>query len=203
MTISTPTSNQKKRDAFTILPNLLTYMRIALVPVLFSTFFLEGLTAHITALVLFTIASITDYFDGMIARSQKMTSSFGQMLDPIADKLLISSVLFLLIAWDIIVGISLFAALIILSREILVSGLREHLAQLKVRVPVTWLSKYKTVIQIIALGFLIGTPIGAQINIPAQTIGLTLLWIAAIITIYTGYGYFKVGIRHFSGDNSS
>ena len=214
MTTSTPTISKsasksaKRKSEFTSLPNLLTYLRIALVPVMVGCFFLDGMLAHSIALVIFLVASITDFFDGLVARQQQNASSFGGMLDPIADKLLISAALFLLIAWDIITDWSLFAALIILSREILVSGLREHLAKFKVSVPVSLFAKWKTLIQIIAVACLIAAPIGEAFSFPSQTvnlaaIGLTLLWIAAIITIYTGYDYFKNGIAYFSDKEQS
>ena len=191
-------SKKTRSGEFSSLPNLLTYLRILLVPVMVSMFFIEGLWSHVAALAIFTIASITDVLDGHIARQQKLSSSFGRMLDPIADKLLVSAALFLLVAWDIITGWSLFAAVIILSREILVSGLREHLAELKVSVPVSWLAKWKTVMQIIALFFLLSAPIGDQLGLPIKDLGLALLWLSAVLTIYTGYDYLKAGIIHFS-----
>jgi cardiolipin synthase len=181
------------------LPNLLTYLRIGLVPVMIGCFFLEEqLTAHIVALVIFSFASITDFFDGMIARQQKIVSTFGQMLDPIADKLLVSTTLLLLVAWQVITDWALFAAMVILCREILVSGLREHLANLKVSIPVSIFTKWKTFIQILALGFLIGAPIGPHIHLPSEEIGLVLLWLAAGLTLWTGFDYFRNSIKFFA-----
>lgn len=183
------------------IPNLLTYGRILAVPLIVMCFYIEGKLgssdfARWLALAIFTIASITDFFDGYLARIWEQTSALGKMLDPIADKLLVSSCLLLLAADGTIAGWTTWAAIIILSREILVSGLREYLAELKVSVPVTQLAKWKTTIQMIALGFLLAGPAGEKI-LPYNTeIGLTLLWVAAIITLYTGWDYFRVGIKH-------
>lgn len=199
------TSTNKKQNTtpkhLVALPNLLTYSRIVLVPVMIACYFLEDrLIAHIAALIIFAFASLTDFFDGILARQQKTVSSFGQMLDPIADKLLVATTLLLLVAWDTITDWALFAAVIILSREILVSGLREHLARLKVSIPVNIFTKWKTFIQILALGFLIGTPIGPKLYfpIPSEEIGLVLLWLAAGLTLWTGFDYFRNSIRFFS-----
>src|SRR5690606_6862541 len=150
------------------LPNLLTYARIMAVPLIVLCFFLEGRLessdfARWSALFIFVAASVTDYLDGYLARSWKQTSNIGRMLDPIADKLLVATSLLLLVAADTqrtISGWSLWAAIIILCREILVSGLREYLAALKVSVPVTKLAKWKTTIQMVAIGFLLVGPAG-------------------------------------------
>ena len=185
------------------LPNLLTYGRIIAVPLVVLCFYLEGKLqssdfARWSALAIFIIASITDYFDGYLARAWDQTSTIGRMLDPIADKLLIASCLLLLAADTdrTIAGWSLWAAIIILCREILVSGLREYLAELKVSVPVTQLAKWKTAVQMIAIGFLLAGPAGDKIFPYVTQMGITLLWIAAIITLYTGYDYFRAGIKH-------
>ncbi len=195
------TLKPRNTGEFSSLPNLLTYLRIALVPVMMGMFFVAPPWGYIAALAIFTLASITDFLDGHIARQQQLSSSFGRMLDPIADKLLVSATLFLLVAWDIIGGWSLFAAVIILSREILVSGLREHLAKLEVRVAVSRLAKWKTLMQIVALFALLGAPIAPMAGAAVEYTGLTLLWLAAVLTIYTGYDYFKAGIVHFSEGN--
>jgi cardiolipin synthase (CMP-forming) len=152
------------------------------------------------ALAIFIIASITDYFDGYLARAWQQTSNIGRMLDPIADKLLVATCL-LLLAADTdrtagIAGWSLWAAIIILCREILVSGLREYLAALKVSVPVTQLAKWKTTIQMVAIAFLLAGPAGDKIFPLTTQIGLVLLWIAAVVTLYTGYDYFRAGLKH-------
>jgi len=185
------------------LPNILTYGRIVAVPLVVLCFFLEGHLkssdfARWSALVIFLIASITDYFDGYLARAWQQTSNIGRMLDPIADKLLVATCLLLLAADTdrTIAGWSLWAAIIILCREILVSGLREYLAALKVSVPVTQLAKWKTAIQMVAIAFLLLGPAGDKI-VPYWTqIGITLLWISAIVTLYTGYDYFRAGVKH-------
>mgnify|MGYP001037476908 FL=1 len=189
-----------RRRAFN-LPNLLTYGRILAVPLILLCFYLEGRThptdfARWTALAIYVIASITDYLDGYLARIWEQTSNIGRMLDPIADKLLVSAVLLLLAHNGTIDKYSLWAAIIILCREILVSGLREYLAGLKVSVPVTRLAKWKTAVQMISLGFLIAGPAGNKVLAYSTEIGIVLLWIAAIITLYTGYDYFRAGLKH-------
>lgn len=185
------------------LPNLLTYGRIVAVPLVALCFYLEGRLqssdfARWSALAIFILASITDYFDGYFARVWQQTSTIGRMLDPIADKLLISTCLLLLAADTdrTIAGWSLWAAIIILCREILVSGLREYLAELKVSVPVTKLAKWKTAVQMLAIGFLLAGPAGDKILPYVTEIGIFLLWAAAIVTLYTGYDYFRAGIKH-------
>jgi cardiolipin synthase (CMP-forming) len=182
-------------------PNLLTYARILAVPLLVLCFFWEGELhasdfARWTALGIFIVASATDFLDGYLARIWEQTSNIGRMLDPIADKLLVSSVLLLLAAMETIAGWSLWAAIIILCREILVSGLREYLAGLKVSVPVTQLAKWKTTMQLVAIGFLLAGPAGDKIMPYTTEIGITLLWVSAIVTLYTGYDYFRAGLKH-------
>ena len=185
------------------IPNMLTYGRIVAVPLIVLCFFVEGTLqstdfARWTALGLFALASITDFLDGYLARIWNQTSNIGRMLDPIADKLLIS-VCLLLMAADTektIAGWSLWAAIIILCREILVSGLREYLAELRVSVPVTRIAKWKTTVQMLALGFLLAGPAGEKVLPYTIEIGRALLWIAALLTIYTGYDYFKAGLKH-------
>ncbi len=190
------------RRAFNI-PNLLTYGRIVAVPLVVVCFFLEGRLhsssfARWAALSIFIVASLTDYLDGYLARIWQQTSNIGRMLDPIADKLLVSTCLLLLAADPdrTIAGWSLWAAIIILCREILVSGLREYLAELKVSVPVTRLAKWKTTIQMFAIGFLLAGPAGEKVLPYTIEIGITLLWISAIVTLYTGYDYFRAGLKH-------
>ncbi|MEP7456980.1 CDP-diacylglycerol--glycerol-3-phosphate 3-phosphatidyltransferase [Phyllobacterium sp. SB3] len=189
-----------KNNAYS-LPNILTYARIIAVPLVVLCFFLEGRlqstdAARWGALAIFIIASITDFFDGYLARIWKQTSTIGRMLDPIADKLLVSACLLLLAADGTIAGWTLWAAIIILCREILVSGLREYLAELKVSVPVSRLAKWKTTIQMVAVAFLLAGPAGDKI-VPIITIlGIVLLWSAALITLYTGWDYFRAGLKH-------
>lgn len=189
-----------KNNAYS-LPNLLTYARIIAVPLVVLCFFLEGRlqssdAARWGALAIFIIASVTDFFDGYLARIWKQTSTIGRMLDPIADKLLVSACLLLLAADGTIAGWTLWAAIIILCREILVSGLREYLAELKVSVPVSRLAKWKTTIQMVAVAFLLAGPAGDKV-VPIITIlGILLLWVAALITLYTGWDYFRAGLKH-------
>ncbi|THF52417.1 CDP-diacylglycerol--glycerol-3-phosphate 3-phosphatidyltransferase [Allorhizobium terrae] len=189
------------------IPNLLTYGRILAIPLIVFCFFLEGTLqstdfARWTALGLFVLASITDFFDGYLARIWNQTSNIGRMLDPIADKLLVATCLLLMAAdtEKTIAGWSLWAAIIILCREILVSGLREYLAALKVSVPVTRIAKWKTTVQMLALGFLLAGPAGDKVLPHTTQIGIALLWIAAILTMYTGYDYFRAGLKHISDD---
>ena len=189
-------ARRPQRALLLSLPNILTYGRIIAVPlVVFCV--VGGRDAwRWIALALFIAASITDYFDGYLARIWKQQSSLGRMLDPIADKLLVSASILALVFERTIDSYSIWAALIILSREILVSGLREYLAELQVSVPVTRLAKWKTATQMVALGFLLAGPAG-DLHFPyTTTIGLVLLWVAAIVTLYTGYDYFRAGLGH-------
>ena len=179
------------------LPNLLTYGRIVAVPLVVACLYKPGSDAmRWTAFALYAAAAITDFFDGYLARAWSQQSSLGRMLDPIADKLLVAAVLFMLVNDRTIVGVHVVAAIVILCREILVSGLREFLAELKVSLPVSRVAKWKTTTQLIALGFLICGQAGDRIIPDTTEIGLTLLWIAAILTLYTGWDYLFTGIRH-------
>lgn len=179
------------------LPNILTYGRIVAVPVLAGVlFFGTGEVSRWIAFGIFVAACVTDWLDGYLARIWEQQSNLGRMLDPIADKLLVGATLLMLVYNGSIGGWSIWAALTILSREILVSGLREFLAELNVKVHVTQLAKWKTAVQFIALAMLIAGP-AAEGLIPATTeIGVVLLWIAALLTLVTGYDYLKAGIRH-------
>ncbi|MBB4570184.1 CDP-diacylglycerol--glycerol-3-phosphate 3-phosphatidyltransferase [Rhizobium leucaenae] len=183
------------------IPNLLTYGRILCVPLIVLCFFIEGKLegsdfARWIALWIFIVASITDFLDGYLARIWNQTSNIGRMLDPIADKLLVSAILLLVAADGTIAGWSLWAAIIILCREILVSGLREYLAALKVSVPVTRIAKWKTTAQLVAIAFLLAGPAGDKVLPYTTETGIVLLWIAALLTIYTGYDYFRAGLKH-------
>jgi cardiolipin synthase len=150
------------------------------------------------ALAIFIIAAITDFFDGYLARAWTQQSNLGRMLDPIADKLLVAAVLLALTRVGTISGYSLWGALVILCREILVSGLREFLAELRVSVPVSQLAKWKTTIQMTALALLLAGPAGDSLMPGITHIGTVLLWAAAILTLYTGYDYFKTGIDYLT-----
>jgi CDP-diacylglycerol--glycerol-3-phosphate 3-phosphatidyltransferase len=180
------------------IPNLLTYARLAAVPALAALmFFWEGETGRWLAAALFALAGITDFFDGYLARAWSQQSLLGRMLDPIADKLLVGAALLLLVADQTISGWSFWAALIILSREILVSGLREFLVELNVTVAVSRLAKWKTTLQMLALCvLLVGSSGNALCACNAVNFGLVLLWAAALLTLYTGFDYFRAGLKH-------
>ena len=183
------------------LPNILTYARIAAVPVVVALLYWQsilegGLWLRWLALAVFIAAGITDILDGYFARIWGQTSSLGRMLDPIADKLLVASSLLMLAAEASIHGWALLAAVIILCREILVSGLREYLAALRVGVPVTRLAKWKTVAQMVAIGFLIAGEAGDRVIPGITEIGIGLLWASAILTLYTGWDYMRAGLRY-------
>jgi len=183
------------------LPNLLTYGRIAAVPVVVVLMYWQSILGgdlwlRWLALAIFIVAGVSDILDGYFARTWGQQSSLGRMLDPIADKLLVSSCLLMLAAEETIRGWSLFAAVIILCREILVSGLREYLAELRVGVPVTRLAKWKTIGQMVAIGFLIAGDAGDRIVPVVTEIGITLLWLSALLTLYTGWDYMRAGLRY-------
>lgn len=179
------------------LPNILTYGRVVAVPVVVAMMFWpDEFWMRWGAWTVFAIAGITDFFDGYLARIWSQQSSLGRMLDPIADKLLIAAVLLMLCANRTITGWSIWAAVVILCREMLVSGLREYLAELRVSVPVSRIAKWKTTLQIFAMGFLIVGPAGEPILTHTVTIGLALLWISAALTLYTGVDYMKAGLKH-------
>ncbi|MFN8830634.1 MAG: CDP-diacylglycerol--glycerol-3-phosphate 3-phosphatidyltransferase [Labrys sp. (in: a-proteobacteria)] len=195
-----PTQPATRRVSPLALPNILTYGRIAAVPVVVACLFWPtDIWVRWIAFGAFALAAVTDYFDGYLARAWGQQSSLGRMLDPIADKLLVSACLLMLTADGTIRSWSLWAAIIILCREVLVSGLREFLAELRVSVPVTWLAKWKTTAQLLAVGFLLAGPAGdalfEQERVVTQ-VGLALLWISALLTLYTGYDYFRAGLRH-------
>src|SRR5213080_5206400 len=185
------------------IPNILTYARIAAIPVVvgcvFAQSILDGpLWLRWVALAVFIAAAVTDYLDGYYARIWDQQSAFGRMLDPIADKLLVASCLLMLAADGTIRGWSLWAAIVILCREILVSGLREYLAELRVSVPVTRLAKWKTTLQLVAVGFLICGEAGDAIVPVVTEIGIALLWLSALLTLYTGWDYLQAGLHHLT-----
>jgi CDP-diacylglycerol---glycerol-3-phosphate 3-phosphatidyltransferase len=189
------------------LPNILTYGRIVIIPVVVGCMFWQsimdgGLWLRWVALAFFIAAGISDFLDGYLARIWAQQSSLGRMLDPIADKLLVSSCLLMLAAEDTIHGWSLFAAIVILCREILVSGLREYLAELRVSVPVTRLAKWKTTLQLVAVGFLIAGDAGDAVVPIVTKIGIMLLWLSALLTIYTGWDYLQAGLHHLTKEDA-
>jgi cardiolipin synthase (CMP-forming) len=189
------------------LPNILTYARIAAIPVVVACMFWQaildgGLWLRWVALAIFITAGVTDFFDGYLARIWGQQSSLGRMLDPIADKLLVSSCLLMLAAEDTIHGWALLAAVVILCREVLVSGLREYLAELRVSVPVTRLAKWKTTLQLVAVGFLICGDAGDAIVPVVTHTGITLLWLSALLTLYTGWDYLQAGVHHLTREDA-
>jgi cardiolipin synthase len=184
-------------------PNILTYGRIAAAPLVGATYYIPGNWGPWIAFTIFVIASVTDYFDGYLARAWKQQSALGRMLDPIADKLLVSVAILVLAVDGMFDGWSWWAAVIILMREVFVSGLREFLAELRVSLPVTRLAKWKTTMQLIAVAALLIAPAlqGARQGFIIN-IGLTFFWATALVTLYTGYDYFRAGLRHLVKDAS-
>jgi len=183
----------------TSLPNLLTLFRIAAIPGIVALFFLESDLGKYLACGLFGIAAITDFFDGYLARAYGQQSSFGQFLDPVADKLLVASALLMATGFGQIGGLTILPAVVILCREILVSGLREFLAGLRIGLPVSALAKWKTMIQMFAIGFLIVGDSGPDI-LPTRMIGELGLWVAAVLTLITGYDYLRASLHHLTGE---
>jgi CDP-diacylglycerol--glycerol-3-phosphate 3-phosphatidyltransferase/cardiolipin synthase len=184
------------RPSLVCLPNVLTCARILAVPALGWVFLvLEGDRRRWVALAIFVAACLTDWLDGYLARAWNQQSTLGRMLDPIADKLLVGITLLLLVHDQTIAAASVWAALIILAREILVSGLREFLAELNVKVHVTQLAKWKTTLQMFALGVLIAGPAGDRLVAGVTAAGTALLWVSALLTLWTGYGYLSAAIR--------
>ena len=182
------------------IPNILTIGRIIIVPIFVLTFFIPGFFGDLIPFFLFVIASFTDYLDGLLARLFKEESKLGELLDPIADKILVAAALILLVMNGVIKNYEVIAAIIILTREILISGLREFLAKGSITMQVTSLSKLKTFIQMIAIAILLTGESGNKIinfqDYNAQTVGIILLWLSAFLTLYTGYDYLRRGIDH-------
>jgi cardiolipin synthase (CMP-forming) len=195
-----PAAPRGVASPFWSLPNLLTYGRIIAIPALVACFFVKGDWGRWAAMWIFIAAGVSDFLDGYLARAWQQQSAIGRMLDPIADKLIVSAALLMLAADQTIAGWSLWAGVIILCREILVSGLREFLGTLAVSVPVTALAKWKTVVQMVAIGFLLAGSAGDKIWPYTTLFGLTLLWIAAIVTLYTGYDYLRASVAHLMSE---
>lgn len=181
----------------TSLPNLLTISRIVIIPLVIACFYVDGAMARWIACGLFVVAAITDWFDGYLARRWGETSNLGRFLDPIADKLLVASVLLMLTAFDRFSDITVLPAVVIMMREILVSGLREFLAELRVGMPVSRLAKWKTGMQMVALPVLIVGDAGPTF-LPVTVIGEVTLWLAGALTLITGYDYLQAGLRHIA-----
>ncbi|MEE8393827.1 MAG: CDP-diacylglycerol--glycerol-3-phosphate 3-phosphatidyltransferase [Rhodospirillales bacterium] len=186
------------------LPNILTFTRIAAIPVVIGLLFMPQPLGNWLALAVYTYACFTDFFDGYLARTLDQYSNLGRFLDPIADKLLVASVLLMLVGIDRIGGLTILPAAVILCREILVSGLREFLAEVKVGLPVSSMAKLKTVIQMLSLGFLIVGRAGPEFwGVPTIDVGIYGLWASAVITLVTGYDYLRAGLIHIAGSDES
>jgi cardiolipin synthase len=179
------------------LPNILTMLRIVAIVPIVALFYVDARWANWAILGIFVFAGITDFFDGYLARATGQVSKLGRFLDPIADKLLVAAVILMLVASGGLSGLAILPGLVILIREITVSGLREFLAELRVGVPVSNLAKWKTAIQMVALGFLIVGSAGPDF-LPTVLIGEGLLWIAAALTCVTGFDYLRAGLRHMT-----
>ena len=181
------------------LPNILTLSRIAMLPVLMVFFFIPAPWAAWSALGIYTLAAITDFLDGYLARSMDQISSFGKFLDPISDKIFVATLLLILVGFDRLTGVWIIPAIVILMREFLVAGLREYLGPLNVQLPVSKLAKWKTTVQMVATGFLIlgpHAPLGTEI-------GLIALLIAAVLTLVTGTQYLTKALPHILSNDSS
>ena len=187
-------------------PNYLTIGRIIIVPIFVFTFYLPGFYGYILPFALFVIASFTDFLDGLLARIYKEESKLGELLDPIADKIIVATALLLLVMDQTIKNYEVIAAIIILTREILISGLREFLAKGKIKLPVSNLAKLKTFLQMFSISLLLLGDTGNKIlnfqDYNAQTIGIILLWLSAFLTLYTGYDYLRKGIDHAISEDS-
>ena len=187
------------------IPNILTIGRIIIVPFFVVSFFLPGFYGEIIPFLLFLLASFTDFLDGLLARLYKEESKLGELLDPIADKIIVSAALILLVMNGTIQNYEVIAAIIILTREILISGLREFLADVQIKIPVSGLAKGKTFIQMFSIAILLTGKTGnAIINFEdynAQTVGIILLWLSAFLTLYTGYDYVRKGIDHIISED--
>ena len=187
------------------IPNILTIGRIIIVPFFVVSFFLPGFYGEIIPFLLFLLASFTDFLDGLLARLYKEESKLGELLDPIADKIIVSAALILLVMNGTIQNYEVIAAIIILTREILISGLREFLGKVQVQMPVTSLAKIKTFIQMFSIAILLTGETGNTIinfeDYNAQTVGIILLWLSAFLTLYTGYDYVRRGLDHIISED--
>jgi CDP-diacylglycerol--glycerol-3-phosphate 3-phosphatidyltransferase/cardiolipin synthase len=188
------------------IPNYLTIGRIIIVPIFVISFYLPGFYGDVIPFSLFIVASFTDFLDGLLARMFKEESKLGELLDPIADKIIVAAALILLVMNGTIKNYEVIAAIIILTREILISGLREFLAIGRIKLPVSSLAKYKTFLQMFSISILLTGETGNKIinfqDYNAQTIGIILLWLSAFLTLYTGYEYLRKGIDHAISEDS-
>lgn len=186
---------------FLMLPNLLTMFRIFAIPFIVACFYVDDFWSHLSATVLFIVACVTDFFDGYFARQWKQVSAFGRFLDPVADKLLVSTIVLMLSGTGSITGIHLIGACIILAREIIVSGLRQFMSEMQLRVPVTKYAKWKTAMQMFSISCLLFVKVFPSIEL-IQEAGIISLWIAAFMTLFTGIRYLKFGIVRIAEDMS-
>ena len=188
------------------IPNILTIGRIIIVPIFVLSFYIPGIVGDLVPFFLFILASFTDFLDGLLARLYKEESRLGELLDPIADKILVAAALVLLVMNGIIKNYEVIAAIIILTREILISGLREFLGKKAVHMPVSSLAKFKTFVQMFSIAILLTGETGNKLinfqDYNAQTIGIILLWLSAFLTLYTGYDYLAKGIMTAIDDDT-
>ncbi len=186
------------------IPNILTIGRIIIVPIFVLSFFIPGIVGDLVPFFLFILASFTDFLDGLLARLYKEESKLGELLDPIADKILVAAALVLLVMNGIIKNYEVIAAIIILTREILISGLREFLAKSRISMPVSNLAKFKTFIQMFSIAILLSGETGNKLinfqDYNAHTVGIVLLWLSAFLTLYTDYDYLVKGIDSAMND---
>lgn len=175
-----------------MLPNLLTMSRIFAIPFIVLCFYIDGFIAHLIATVLFVVACLTDFFDGYFARQWAQVSAFGRFLDPVADKILISSTLLMLSGFGVVSGVHMIAAVVILVREIMVSGLRQFMAEMRMIVPVTKFAKWKTTMQMMSVSCLLASAMFPEFS-ELNFVGIIMLWLAAIMTIFTGVRYLHFG----------
>jgi cardiolipin synthase len=185
----------------TSIPNLLTIGRVLIIPVIVALLYVPAAWASWAALAIYLGAALTDWLDGYLARRLGEVSPLGRFLDPVADKLLVTAVVVMLIANGTVGPVTALPAIAILCREILVSGLREYLAEMQVGMPVSRLAKWKTAAQMAALALLILAPASATLGVPLLLPGKVLLWVAGVLTVITGYDYLVKGLKHMRGNH--
>ena len=185
-----------------MIPNILTLSRIFSIPFIVACFYIDSSWAHLAATLLFIVACITDFFDGYFARQWKQVSAFGRFLDPVADKLLVSTILLMLSGTGSISGVHLIGACIILAREVMVSGLREFLSEMQMRVPVTRYAKWKTATQMFSITCLLAAAMFPKIE-AIHKIGTIFLWIAVFMTLFTGVRYLRFGIIRIANEDTN